>query len=203
MNPYDVLGLQPSCSMHDIKQAYKRIALHTHPDKLHDVDDHERKKYEEQFKNATVAYHILIEQHGNVQKQSDPSYWKTMWENMEQFLAQHHTQDILESIVDVATRYIRVKRHRVKLPVTLEDIYNKRERKIEFILKGIRYPVCANINCGDYPETSFEYHDDDGKHHLVYVSLQEKSHSHLHLEDGGDVVTTVYISWDEYIQGCE
>lgn len=203
MNPYEVLGLQPSCSIYDIKKAYKHIALRNHPDKLHDVSEAQRKACEEQFKNATVAYHILIEQHGKVEKQTDPEYWKTMWEKMEIFLSGQSTQHILESIVDVATKYISVKRHKVKLPVSLEDVYNKKERKVEFVLKGVESPVCTVINCGDYPDTSFEYIDSQGKHHLVYVSLLEKQHPQFHIEDGGDLETTVYIPWNDFIEGCD
>lgn len=204
MNPYDVLGLQPSCSLQDIRKAYKCIALQNHPDKLHNVEDNTRKACEERFKNATVAYHILLEQHGKVEPHpTGPEYWKAMWEQMESFLSKQNTQNIIESIVDVATKYIRVKRHRVRMPVSLDDIYNKKERKVEFFLKGIETPVCTTLNCGDYPETSFEYHDEDGKHHLVYVTFCVKSHPLFDIESGGHLETTMQVSWNDFIQGCE
>eukprot|EP00960_Hanusia_phi_P077182 768660-Hanusia_phi.AAC.3 len=44
----------------EIKAAYKRIALRTHPDKLVNIDDEERKQREEQFKKASAAYNKLI-----------------------------------------------------------------------------------------------------------------------------------------------
>lgn len=44
----------------EIKAAYKKIALKTHPDKLVNLDDSERISKEEQFKKATSAYEHLI-----------------------------------------------------------------------------------------------------------------------------------------------
>ena len=46
----NILGLNETATETDIKKAYKSIALKTHPDKLVDLDDHERNEKELQFK---------------------------------------------------------------------------------------------------------------------------------------------------------
>lgn len=44
----------------DIRAAYKKIALKTHPDKLINMDESERQEKEEHFKRASAAYNKLI-----------------------------------------------------------------------------------------------------------------------------------------------
>src|SRR5579872_5972014 len=50
---YDVLGVQPSATPHEIKQAYKKAALKHHPDKCVDHSD------SGQFQKINQAYEIL------------------------------------------------------------------------------------------------------------------------------------------------
>ncbi len=51
---YEVLGLDRSCSVADIKKAYRQLALKYHPDRNpHDCDAEER------FKEASEAYEVL------------------------------------------------------------------------------------------------------------------------------------------------
>lgn len=55
-NLYGVLGVEKDSSAADIKKAYRRLALRTHPDK---VDPKERDKAEAKFKEVSKAYEIL------------------------------------------------------------------------------------------------------------------------------------------------
>lgn len=51
LSPYGVLGLQPGCNQEELKAAYKKRALETHPDKGGDVDE---------FRSVKVAYESLL-----------------------------------------------------------------------------------------------------------------------------------------------
>eukprot|EP00438_Fugacium_kawagutii_P035998 Skav228964 [mRNA] locus=scaffold671:84452:85360:+ [translate_table: standard] len=51
LSPYGVLGLQPGCNQEEVKAAYKKRALETHPDKGGDVDE---------FRSVKVAYESLL-----------------------------------------------------------------------------------------------------------------------------------------------
>lgn len=51
LSPYGVLGLQPGCNAEELKAAYKKRALETHPDKGGDVDE---------FRSVKVAYESLL-----------------------------------------------------------------------------------------------------------------------------------------------
>jgi len=52
-SPYEALGLQKGCSEGDVKKAYRKLAIKTHPDKGGDP---------EQFKKIQGAYDILSDQ---------------------------------------------------------------------------------------------------------------------------------------------
>lgn len=201
MNPYDVLGLQPSCSITDVKRAYKKLAFENHPDKLYgdsSVSECERKEKEEIFKNVTVAYHLLLQEHSSTDAKHSPEYWKDVWVNMENFVS---SRNVWSTVFDVATKYIKTKRHRVCVPVTLHEIYDKKDKKVEFILKGVDDPILQVICCGDYPTTSFSFEDSNGRHHYVSVQFEVKQHD-VYVMDDYDLYTYVAISWDEYLNGC-
>jgi len=50
MNPYEILGVQPSATDAEIKQAYRKLAMKHHPDRGGD---------EEQFKKISDAYNLI------------------------------------------------------------------------------------------------------------------------------------------------
>jgi len=52
---YDVLGIKPDASVDDIKKAYRKQALKTHPDKVSKDD----KQAAEKFREVSQAYEIL------------------------------------------------------------------------------------------------------------------------------------------------
>lgn len=52
-NHYKVLGVKPSASLAEIKQAYRRLAVKYHPDRNHDANAHQR------FHLITEAYKVL------------------------------------------------------------------------------------------------------------------------------------------------
>lgn len=193
MDPYALLGLQRTCTLKDIKTAYKRLAMQNHPDKLRDQDDEVRKACEDKFKQVTAAYHLLSDKHCEDNTKSES--WKDMWET---FFSKDH---LWQTMVDVATKYIKTKRHKVTMPVTLEEIYNKKEKRAEFFLKGLKDPVRTTIDCAEYPDTMFEFDDGTDVHHVVFVRFVEQSHTLFDMEDG-DLFMNMSISWNDYIQGC-
>ena len=52
MNPYDILGIPKNASQEEIKRAYRKAALRTHPDKVEAPD---RPEAEIRFKSISQA----------------------------------------------------------------------------------------------------------------------------------------------------
>ena len=56
---YEVLGVDKSASVDDIKAAYRKAALKWHPDRWVNGSEQEKKTAEEKFKEASEAYSVL------------------------------------------------------------------------------------------------------------------------------------------------
>ena len=54
MNYYEILQIDTSASLHDIKKAYRKLALQYHPDKNNNSEEST-----EQFKQISIAYQVL------------------------------------------------------------------------------------------------------------------------------------------------
>ncbi|KAG6856265.1 hypothetical protein H0H87_006021 [Tephrocybe sp. NHM501043] len=65
---YDVLGVRPSASVEEVRKAYRRKALETHPDKLEQTaTDDVKRRAEKSFLNIREAFDIL----GDPQKRKE------------------------------------------------------------------------------------------------------------------------------------
>ncbi|KAG6885114.1 hypothetical protein C0993_005788 [Termitomyces sp. T159_Od127] len=65
---YDILGIEPSASVEDVRKAYRRKALETHPDKLDQTATHgDKRRAEKSFRDIREAFDVL----GDAQKRKD------------------------------------------------------------------------------------------------------------------------------------
>jgi DnaJ like chaperone protein len=55
-SPYEILGVDPTASLEDIKKAYRSLAGKYHPDKVAHLGDEFRRMAEQRFKEIQQAY---------------------------------------------------------------------------------------------------------------------------------------------------
>ncbi|CAF1321831.1 unnamed protein product [Adineta steineri] len=79
-NPYEVLGLARSASDKDIRQAYKKLARHWHPDKNSEPNAHD------QFTKINAAYEILSD---STKRQNYDEYGTTTQDSHRGFNTNH------------------------------------------------------------------------------------------------------------------
>ncbi|KIJ45597.1 hypothetical protein M422DRAFT_227254 [Sphaerobolus stellatus SS14] len=58
-NYYELLNIQPTVTQDEIRQAYKRESLRTHPDRLANATPEERRHSTEKFQAVADAYYVL------------------------------------------------------------------------------------------------------------------------------------------------
>ncbi|KAI9572836.1 DnaJ domain-containing protein [Boletus coccyginus] len=56
---YTILGIQKSASSEEVRQAYRKESLRTHPDRLTNATDAEKKVATEKFQTVADAYYVL------------------------------------------------------------------------------------------------------------------------------------------------
>lgn len=125
MNYYDILGVNKSASPDELKKAYRRKALETHPDKGGDPNV---------FKEVNEAYDVLSDE------QKRQIYDKYGKEGLEQGVPMEHHHEMFSNIFDMfggmhgfGQHFETEQRSNDKiqeLPVTLEDIFNGKAFKV-------------------------------------------------------------------------
>ncbi|SPO35804.1 related to DNAJ-like protein homolog [Pseudozyma flocculosa] len=56
---YRTLGVSPTASAAEVKEAYKRASLRTHPDRFPNATPQERQRYTQRFQTLADAYYVL------------------------------------------------------------------------------------------------------------------------------------------------
>jgi DnaJ like chaperone protein len=60
VTPYEVLGLQPGATEHDVRSAFHRLAIHYHPDKVRHLGEEFERVANEKFLRLKEAYEALV-----------------------------------------------------------------------------------------------------------------------------------------------
>lgn len=196
-DPYDVLGISKNSTFASVRQRYIELAKLHHPDKLQNISKEERDEHEKYFKRVTAAYHMIAEMQKKDNSTPDactpPSYeydienWREIWNNVESFIKAG------------MKRVQKQKIHRFRLPITMQDIYLDRVKKVELILRSSHdAPVYLRVPCKEYP---FFRIFQDNVEYECNMELQE--HSMYELDANMNICTTIYITPGEYVFGTK
>lgn len=176
-DPYDVFGLVYPCTKEVIKARYYELARKHHPDKLQHLSKADIEVNEQKLKLINRAYETLTK----------TDYQPPEW----------NFNSIFETVINNVKNYTAklLKEHHITVEVTLEDIFNKKDKRLRLFLKGITQPIFITINCSDklYIHNELEIH-------ITYVILPHKIYSVE--DDGNDIYSTIYISLYEFVKGC-
>ena len=175
-DPYYVFGLVYPCTKEVIKARYYELARKHHPDKLQHLSKEEIEMNEQKLKLINRAYETLT---------------KTDYEPEWNF------NSIFETVINNVKSYTAklLKEHHITVEVTLEELFNKKEKRLRLFLKGISQPIFITINCSD----KLHIHNELDIH-ITYIISPHKIYSVE--EDGNDIYSTIYISLYEFVKGC-
>lgn len=179
-NPYIVLGISINSTYNDIKNAYTKIALKNHPDKIANLSEEEKKNCINKFREATEAYQYLTNQSKNnfdCEDFYDNFNWKDFLYEM------INDKNNIELVNNIASFLINNNfinkgskgpiKHKLVLYVTLQELYSNTKKKIRLILKKINKPIYLSLNCMDiYPYYNKIYIDDDGVEHDIDINFK-------------------------------
>lgn len=204
MDPYSVLGLDYPCNKEDIKIRYHELARKHHPDKLQHLSKKEIDIHEQEFKRISVAYEMLSKRnYEHIDMNMDKDDWNKMWENIPIFNDPDFMNDILQNVINGVKKYATASNneHYITIDVSLEEVFQKKDKKLRLFLKNIPDPIFININCSSYPFLIYTY-DENINIHITFNLSTEGLFSLDTLFESNDIFCTIHISLYEYIKGC-
>jgi len=220
IDDYKVLGLQNTASFSQVRARYFELAKLHHPDKLHNISIEEKKEHEEYFKKITLAYANIEKENNRKQGINDntPGYeegdWRAVWHNFETLFKNPETWKAMKTIIkdtfkdtfyEVASKSF-IKHHTIKVPVTLEEIHLRKNKKLRLFLAQREKPVFITIKVDLYPDMTFEkihIFEDNSSVKITFI-LIIKNHETFRLIpllESYDLFTVVKLQWNEYLEG--
>lgn len=188
---------------------------------------------------------------GSAGDEESNEHWRSVWERVEDMFQKKEVwQAMGEVLKDVATKYKERKAaeaaaaaaaasaaeeaaseepHYFDMPVTLEEIFNNKEKKLRLFLKGVLKPIIVKVFCGSFPEhrviydpsadaswkswgsgkTSVEGDDgnaDDGNTYDIRIRFKVQEHPVFRIDElfgSKDLYAELEITWAEYVTGCQ
>ena len=203
-DPYDVLGLNYPCSKDEIKARYHELARKHHPDKLQHLSADEIYSHEQELKRVNLAYELLTKKEYEYTTKNE---WKNIWENMDILKdpdVMKQMKDIFENVISgvkkYATSQLNIGQHYITLDVSLDEIYQKKEKRLRLFLKDTIEPVFISINCASYPFLLYDY-SENVEIHITFNLIPHQLFSLDTLFDTNDMFCTMYLSIYEFVKG--
>jgi DnaJ-class molecular chaperone len=203
MDPYEILGLTYPSSKEEIKARYHELAKKHHPDKLQHLPQEERDTHEETFKKINVAYELLSKHDFQCDKQE----WKGVWSSVESFMNQYTSlSDIFVRVFEIAKEYKKSKSsdHYITVDVTLEEVHQRKDKKLRLFLKNHPNPVFITVDAGCYPSYLYTYLSPEQTTLFIYVTFNLQYHPIYSLDtifNTYELYTQIELTWLEYLTG--
>jgi uncharacterized protein YciU (UPF0263 family) len=198
-NPHEILNINNNATTDEIKKAYRKIALKSHPDKLNNITDPEEKKKKiKEFTDATNAYNQLLNNEG-CEFQNYEDWEKTFDKIINSKLFKEFLSNLMKPVVKIIN-------HTFNLDITYSEYFNKKKKKIQIFLKDYEEPIYLELDCKKYPKAIITHIDDnDNEHEIIFnmnIISNNKNYYHIINDDGSiDIIHDMIISTVDYITG--
>jgi hypothetical protein len=199
-NPYKILNINDDATTEEVKKAYRKIALKSHPDKLNNITDIEDKnKKIKEFTEATNAYNQIL---NNEDFNININY--NNWEETFDYIINSQLfKDFINVIMKTDDIIIK---HTFNLDITYSDYYNKNKKKIRIFLRDCIEPIFIDLDCKKYPKVIITHIDDnDNEHEIIFnLTIVNNNNNYYHIKNKDetiDIIHDMLITTAEYITG--
>lgn len=166
-NPFKILNLPDNSSIEEVKKAYKKIALNSHPDKLNNIkDEKEKNKKIKYFMDATNAYKKLLNE--DVEFEDDNWDYNDWMNSFNDFT----NSNLFKGVVDVIKKMrTKIKKHSISVDIKYQELFSPNKKKLRIFLRKLDEPIYINLDCSKYPSHTINYFDDNDDEHEIMISM--------------------------------
>ena len=166
-NPFKILNLPDNSSIEEVKKAYKKIALNSHPDKLNNIkDEKEKNKKIKYFMDATNAYKKLLNE--EVEFEDDNWDYNDWMNSFNDFT----NSNLFKGVVDVIKKMrTKIKKHSISVDIKYQELFSPNKKKLRIFLRKLDEPIYINLDCSKYPSHTINYFDDNDDEHEIMISM--------------------------------
>jgi DnaJ-class molecular chaperone len=165
-NPYKILNIPENSSIEDVKKAYKKIALNSHPDKLNNIkDEKEKKRKIKDFMDATNAYNKILNNDVEFDENYDYNDWIKSFNDFT-------NSELFKGVVDVIKKMrTKIKKHSISVDIKYQELFSPNKKKLRLFLRKLEEPIYINLDCSKYPSHTINYFDDNDDEHEILILM--------------------------------
>jgi hypothetical protein len=196
-NPYKILNINDDSTIEEVKKAYRKIALKSHPDKLNNIKDNDEKnKKIKEFTEATNAYNQILNNDELIINYNN-------WEETFDYII---NSQLFKEFINVMTKKSNIITHTFNLDITYSDYYSKNKKKIRIFLRDLTEPIFIDLDCKKYPKIIITHIDEnDNEHEIIFnLTIINNNNNYYHIKNANetiDIIHDMLISTAEYIAG--